>query len=84
MALDILSSVTDEPAPTSPHEGEGNPQVKLRTKEAAAFLSVKPNTLNHWVSARKIPHYKVSGRCVLFDMKDLEVFLASKKVEAVE
>jgi len=60
------------------------PRVNLRTKEAADFLGVKPNTLNHWVSARKIPHYKVSGRCVLFDVKDLEIFLASKKIEAVE
>ena len=55
----------------------------LRTQEAAAYVGIKTNTLAHWVSARKIKHYKLSGRCVVFDLADLNAFIASKFVEVL-
>ncbi len=57
----------------------------LTRDEAAAFLGIKPQTLAVWLSAGRysLPCIKV-GRLVRYRLRDLEAFLESRTVGAVE
>ena len=54
----------------------------MTIEEAAEFLSVSTSTLYGWVWQRRIPFVKV-GRALRFEIRDLEKFIQSHRVEAV-
>ncbi len=53
----------------------------LTTKEAAAFLGVKPKTLDVWRSTQRynIPYVKLGG-AIRYDLYDLEKVIADNKI----
>lgn len=53
----------------------------LSTKEAAAYLGLSPGTLEVWRSHGKGPRYRKFGRRVLYEIKDLDAYSASRIVE---
>lgn len=57
---------------------------KLNNREAAAFLGVKPNTLEVWRCKHIGPRYAKLGRRVLYDVADLEEFFASRSIDTLE
>ena len=57
---------------------------KLNTKEAAAYLNVKPNTLEIWRCRHRGPRYAKIGTRVVYDLEDLEAFFASRAVDTLE
>jgi hypothetical protein len=52
----------------------------LRTKDAAAFLGIAPQTLRNW-KAQRIgpPARKLSGRLVVYSLDDLHAFMAARE-----
>ena len=54
----------------------------VTTKEVADFLGVSPRTVEAWVQARKIPHYKF-GRPVRFRLSEVEEWLKKQRVVPV-
>lgn len=47
----------------------------LRVPQAAAFLGLRPQTLNRWrVEGGKLPFSRV-GRAIVYDLRDLERFV---------
>ena len=50
----------------------------LKTKEAAAYLSIGRSTLCMWISQGKVPSLKV-GKNRLFDVQELDAFVESLK-----
>lgn len=56
---------------------------KLKTREAAEHLGIPYRTLRHFVADRRIPFYKV-GTMLLFDRDELDRWLETQKVEAVD
>jgi hypothetical protein len=57
---------------------------KLNTREAAAYLSLRPNTLEIWRCHHIGPRYSKLGSRVVYDRDDLEAFFTSKTVETLE
>jgi excisionase family DNA binding protein len=53
-------------------------KFKLSTKEAAAYLGVKRNTLEVWRCQSRGPKYAKIGSRVLYDQDDLEAFFVSR------
>ena len=51
--------------------------------ELSRQLGVTINTLYSWVNQRRIPYVKV-GRLVKFDQKDIEAWIAERKVKPTE
>ena len=49
-----------------------NPQRLLDVEQAAAYLSITPVTLYHWVAKRYIPFVKLGSKAVRFDLRELE------------
>jgi len=61
-----------------------NSKQKLNTREAAAYLGVRPNTLEVWRCKHKGPRYSKLGTRVIYDRDDLEEFFAAKAVDTIE
>ena len=57
---------------------------KFNTQEAAAYLGVRPNTLEVWRSKNKGPRYYKLGSRVIYDRDDLDAFLASRSIDTME
>ncbi len=51
----------------------------LNIDETSEYLGTPVPTLYTWVSLRKIPHLKISRRCLKFDIKELEQWLDKKR-----
>lgn len=62
---------------TSIDSRDGN----LTYAEAATYLGLKIGTLYAYVSQRRIPHVRLSGRLVLFRRVDLDAWMTSHAVE---
>lgn len=62
-----------------------NADPLLSIPEAAAYLSIKPQTLNNWRATGRynLPAVKV-GRLVRFKKSDLDAFIARRTVGAVD
>ncbi len=45
-------------------------------------LSIKKSTLYAWVSMNKIPHVRISGRCVRFNLETITAWLKQKAAKA--
>jgi len=63
----------------------GRPPKSLRMipDEAAQYLGIKPRTLKKWRHERRIPYYRLGHVAVVFDVRDLDAFLARRRVEAI-
>ena len=48
--------------------------------EAAELLHVAPGTLYAWVHKKRVPHFRLSGRCVRFSRADLLAWMAGHAV----
>jgi predicted DNA-binding transcriptional regulator AlpA len=57
---------------------------KLNTEEAAAFLGVKPCTLEVWRCKKKGPKYAKLGSRVMYDQQELENWFASRSVHTID
>lgn len=57
---------------------------KLRTKDAAEFLGLKPNTLEIWRHLKRGPKFYKVGRCVVYDQADLEAYVKAHGVHTVD
>lgn len=53
----------------------------LTVSEIAETLGVAARTIRDWAQAQKIGYYKV-GKELRFTKKDLDIFMASRRVEA--
>ncbi|PKN01901.1 MAG: DNA-binding protein [Elusimicrobia bacterium HGW-Elusimicrobia-1] len=53
----------------------------LKVAEAAEYLGTTEGTLYVWVCRKRIPHIKM-GRKLMFDVSDLEKWIASQKIPA--
>lgn len=60
------------------------PNKKLNTEEAAAFLGVRPCTLEVWRCKKKGPKYSKLGSRVMYDQTELETYFASRSVHTVD
>lgn len=57
---------------------------KLNTAEAAAYLGVRPNTLEIWRCKHRGPKYAKLGTRVLYDPDDLDEYYAARAVDTME
>ena len=55
----------------------------LGPEEAAQYLGIKPRTLKKWRHERRIGFYRLGHVAVVFDVRDLDAFLARRRVEAI-
>ena len=57
--------------------------LRLPPPEAAEYLGIKPRTLKKWRHERRIGYYRLGHVAVVFDVRDLDAFLARRRVEAI-
>lgn len=57
---------------------------KLNTHEAATFLNLSAGTLEVWRCTGRGPKYAKLGKRVVYDVADLESFVADRKVLTVD
>ncbi len=57
---------------------------KLNTEEAAAYLGIRPNTLEVWRTKKKGPKYSKIGSRVLYDLNDLETYFISQSIHTID
>ena len=50
----------------------------LTTKQLAAFLQVREDTIRTWVAQRKIPHYKIGKKSLRFDPDEIREWLQDR------
>lgn len=55
----------------------------LTPEEIAGYLQISPRTIESWVWRGKIPHIKI-GRCVRFDLGQIQEWLKAKTVGAMD
>jgi predicted DNA-binding transcriptional regulator AlpA len=48
--------------------------------DAARYLGISPGTLRSMVSRRQVPHIRISPRVVVFDIVQLDAWLAQRTV----
>ena len=65
--------------------GSAGPRTKLllRVNEAADLLGIEVGTLYHWVSESRVPHIKLSLRCLRFRRDDLVQWVAENSKNAI-
>ena len=56
----------------------------LNFKEACDFLDLKPSTLYHFTSQRKVPFYNPGGKKLYFDRKELESWMTSHRKASIQ
>lgn len=54
---------------------------RVRTPEAAAYIGVPEGTLRSWKSRKQGPSFIKKGRVVLWDLDDVDAWLAAHRVE---
>jgi excisionase family DNA binding protein len=63
----------------SPEKNEG----LLDIPQAAQFLGIANSSMRRLQADRYVPFYKI-GRCVRFSRKDLEAYVAKRRVEPID
>lgn len=63
--------------------GKPPQHLRLTSQEAAEYLATKPRTLKKWRHERRIPYYRLGHVQIVFDIRDLDAFLARRRVEAI-
>ena len=53
---------------------------KLNTLEAAAYLGVRPNTLEVWRCKHRGPKYAKLGSRIVYDPDDLDDYFAARSI----
>ena len=53
----------------------------LRHTEAAEILKVSPRTIREWTSLGKIPHIRISARCVRYSADELVRWAKERRVD---
>lgn len=53
----------------------------LTYEQAAEYLGLKLSTLYSKISRKEIPHYRLSGRCVRFNRRELIEWMESHHVD---
>jgi transposase-like protein len=53
---------------------------KLNTQEAAAYLGVRPNTLEVWRCKHRGPKYAKLGSRIVYDPEELDAFFTASSV----
>lgn len=51
---------------------------------AARYLGIPIGTLRSLVSRKQIPHVRLAARVVKFEIADLDAFITSRRVDALE
>ncbi|MBL6976169.1 MAG: helix-turn-helix domain-containing protein [Deltaproteobacteria bacterium] len=51
-------------------------------EETATFLNMKVGTLYAKVCRKEVPHVRLSGRCVRFDLDELQKWIDDHKIPA--
>lgn len=51
---------------------------QLRTREAALFIGIKPQTLRNWKTQRIGPPFRKLGTVTLYDAAELQAWLDAK------
>ena len=54
----------------------------LSIKELSEYLGLTVKTLYVWVCHKRIPYFKL-GRLVKFDLREIEDWMAEKKIEEI-
>ena len=57
--------------------------LRMTPPEAAEYLGIKPRTLKKWRHERRIPYYRLGHVSCVLDVRDLDAFLARRRVEAI-
>lgn len=57
---------------------------KLNTQEAADLLGVQPCTLERWRCKKRGPRYAKLGSRVMYDIRDLEGWFASRSLHTID
>ena len=57
--------------------------LRMTVPEAAAYIPMNRRTLKEYWQQRRIPYYKIGFRTVIFDVRDLDAFIAKRRVEAL-
>lgn len=55
---------------------------RLNYAEAAAYIGVKVPTLRSMVCRKQVPHIRLSGKLVRFDVDELDAWLRAHSVPA--
>lgn len=55
-----------------------------RTREAADYLGVKPNTLEIWRCKKRGPKFHKIGKTIIYLREDLEAYLSSRSVHTLD
>lgn len=59
-------------------------KTMLTIKDASIFTGLSVKYLYRLTSAKKIPHYKPTGKGIYFDKNELQAWLKRNKVETAE
>ncbi len=65
---------------TTEESSKSQPGDVLRYADAAAYLSVPLGSLYALVHEKRVPHFRLSSRTVLFRRSELEAWLAQHRV----
>lgn len=58
-------------------------RLRLDPIEASAYTGVCPRTLKRYRLERRIPFYRLGHCKIVFDIRDLDTWLAKHRVEAI-
>ena len=57
--------------------------LRLDARQAAKYIPMNPRTLKEYRQQRRIPYYRIGHRTIVFDVRDLDAFIAKRRVEAL-
>lgn len=57
--------------------------LRLDARQASEYIPMNPRTLKEYRQQRRIPYYRIGHRTVVFDVRDLDAFIAKRRVEAL-
>ena len=57
--------------------------LRMTAPEASAYIPMNPRTLKEYRQQRRIPYYRIGHRTVVFDVRDLDAFIAKRRVESL-
>lgn len=55
---------------------EANEKLLINIKELSALTGIATGTLYHWVSEDRLPHTKLSQRCLRFSVPEIRKWIA--------
>ncbi len=74
---EMVEAVVENPATIG---GEMNPKL-WTVNQVAELLNLSPGTIYHFLSEQKLPCVRISGRCVRFDPRQIEAWVAQRTEE---